>query len=525
MLQFTFAMSGPAPLEILGLLMKEGRRRMLLVSGLFSAVALVALFVGMSMPKKWEASATLLAEDSNIIKPLMDGRAVTTNAGDQTAVVTQIVLSRRIMKEVLEFGGWLSPPPAPQPDPRALEQTVTRLRSHVRIDSPRDGLIRIGFTDSDQHRVYKVANRLAEIYVREANDSKERESREAFDFIDAQAKEYGDKLTEVHQKVLAYYKGLEAPAVVNVVDPEQPVRPKGSIEQLASLRAEEATLVAQLEKLHAPIKTNAVQAQTEERARARVQDLQAQLDRLQVSYTDDHPDVRRLKKELEGAQDALARAEEAAHGREKMAEATSALDSEMTAAARGQLESVRAKIAALGGRTPRHHSSSAAVAAAELRVDPDMRGVGQDAKLSELLRQYESTRDIYQDLLKRRENARVSMVLDAEGRGLALRVQEAAEMPVIPSSLRLMHLTMIGLVLAAMIPIGLLFAIVSLDRRVRDPQQITRAARVPLLVSINYSPARRQMSRDRKRKLLAAAMIGGTFAVYVAVFIIKLKTS
>jgi len=98
-------------------------------------------------------------------------------------------------------------------------------------------------------------------------------------------------------------------------------------------------------------------------------------------------------------------------------------------------------------------------------------------------------------------------------------------MPVIPSSMRLSQITAIGLVFAMMVPIGILFGLVSLDRRVRAPQQIAKLAKVPLLVSINYTPERRAMSRERKRTLVAAGMVGGVFLVYAAAFIVKLKTS
>jgi polysaccharide chain length determinant protein (PEP-CTERM system associated) len=510
--------------DVVALLYKEGKRRLLPLTGLFSVIALVALAVGLNLPKKWDASATILAEESNIIKPLMEGRAFATGVQDQTAIVTQTVLSRKILREVLAFGGWLKPAPAPQPDPREEEQMLAKLRGRIRIESPREGLIRISYHDREQERSYKIANKLAEIYVREATGAKERESREAFDFIDKQVKEYGDKLTESHEKVLAYYRGQDTPAEAPApVDPARP-KPKVSGEELAALRAEELTLSAQLgQKSKAVVMNPAEIRQAEERARARVIDLQGQLDRLLVSYTDSHPDVRRLKREVTAAQEELLRSQQATSERQRASDAASALDDEVTRAAKARLDQVRKRIAALTGSNVRRPRSAAAMAVAQT-ADPEMRGVGHDIKLSELLRRYESTRDIYNDLLKRRENARVSMVLDAERRGLTMRIQEAAEMPVIPSSLRIMHLTLIGLFLAVLIPLGLLFAIVKLDRRVRSPQQIERLARVPLLVSIAYKPAQKDVVRERSRGLFVILMVAGVFAVYAATFLIKMKS-
>jgi hypothetical protein len=219
----------------------------------------------------------------------------------------------------------------------------------------------------------------------------------------------------------------------------------------------------------------------------------------------------------------LTRSEQAATERRSAVEAASALDDQVTTAARARLEQVRARIAKITGVPVQRHRTPHTSVAAEIRVDPEMRGVGSDIKLSELLRRYESTRDIYSDLLKRRENARVSMVLDAERRGLTLRIQEAAEMPVIPSSLRLMHITLIGLIFAALVPLGILLAIVALDKRVRSPIQIEKLAKVPLLVSINYTPQKREVTLLKSRGFIALLMMAGVFAVYAAAFIIKMR--
>jgi hypothetical protein len=149
--------------------------------------------------------------------------------------------------------------------------------------------------------------------------------------------------------------------------------------------------------------------------------------------------------------------------------------------------------------------------------------VGQDSTLSELVRRYEATRQVYQDLLVRRENARVTMELEAEKSGGAVRVYEPPEVPLIATGLRLMHFAMIGFVLAALVPLGLLFALVRLDPRVRSPAQLERTAGIPLLVGIPYAPSVRERARQRRRTLLAAGMIAGVFAAYAVFFVVKVK--
>ncbi len=94
----------------------------------------------------------------------MEGRAVPTSVADQTAVINQIVLSRKIMREVLIFGGWVKPPPARQPDPREEEERLLEraLRNHIKIEVTRDEMVRVSFSDNDPQRTYQVANKLAD---------------------------------------------------------------------------------------------------------------------------------------------------------------------------------------------------------------------------------------------------------------------------------------------------------------------------------------------------------------------------
>jgi len=242
-----------------------------------------------------------------------------------------------------------------------------------------------------------------------------------------------------------------------------------------------------------------------------------------VTYTDEHPDVKRARMDLVIAKEELHHAEQARADRESARAAASALDDELARAARRRLEEVENKIAAATGvrRRPAIVRSALRLAAEEPLPEPAMKGVGQDTTLSELSQRYEATHDIYEDLLKRRENARVSMDLDAERRGHTMRIEEAAELPVVASGLPLSQLVIIGLLVAFLLPGGTLFAVVKLDPRVRSGEQIERLARVPLLVSIPDAPGEGAPSPNRGG-WLAAGLVAGAFVVYAAVLIVRM---
>ena len=516
--------------DFLALLIKEGKRRLLPLTILFAVVALLSLAIGLLTPKRWDAATLIIVEVDNVIKPLMEGRAVSSPVTAQTALVSQVVLGHKVLRKLATEAGIMPTRISPQDE----EQLLNQFRSRIKIDNKNDEIIRIAYSDTDPKRAARITNLIGKTFIDESNTLKAAESREAFEFIDKRVKEYGQKLTEAHQKLLDYYRGVSprpalgarvagtagAPAAET---PPPVVAAAGRLtpDQLASLRIEAVTLEAQLGR-----KSQAAIAQdnrNEEQARARVVQAQAELDKLVGTFTDEHPDVRRARRELASAKDDLRRSEQARADLDKARAAAAALDDEVAQAARTRLEQVQQKIAAATGRRPRALVASRG-AIDETDKDPEMKGVGQDTTQSALFRIYDSTREVYEDLLKRRENARVSMDLDAEHRGLTMRVQEEAEVPATASSLRLLHLSLIGLVLALAVPLGLLFAIVRFDRRVRTPQQIERLANVPLLVSIPYEGSRHR-SVTRRRDLQVALLVCGVFLVYGATFVIKMMSS
>jgi polysaccharide chain length determinant protein (PEP-CTERM system associated) len=514
--------------DLVHLFIKEGKRRVVPLTAMFSVLALIALWVDLVAPKKWEASALIVAESSNVIRPLMEGRAVATGITDETALVSQVIQSKRIMRELLGVGGWL----AGKVSPAEEQSLLTRLRGRIHIEVSKDQTIRVSYSDSDPRRTQLITNTVADIYVRESTSLKEQESREAFEFLDQRVKEYRGRLTEDHAKLLAYYRGQRdgggPPPVATSVRAEAPAEPphgrlKLSPEELAELRLEEATLTAQLGRKPAGAADPTTSMQAEEHYRGRVLQLQNDLDRMLVTYTDEHPDVKRARMDLTIAKEELRRAEQARVDRESARATGSALDDELTRAARRRLEEVENKIAAATGvrRRPAIVHSALRLGAEAPLPEPAMKGVGQDTTLSELSQRYEATHDIYEDLLKRRENARVSMDLDAERRGHTMRIEEAAELPVVASGLQLVHLVVIGLLVAFLLPGGTLFAVVKLDPRVRSAEQIERLARVPLLVSIPDAPGNEAPSPNR-RGWLAVGMVAGVFVVYAAVFIVRM---
>jgi uncharacterized protein involved in exopolysaccharide biosynthesis len=183
---------------------------------------------------------------------------------------------------------------------------------------------------------------------------------------------------------------------------------------------------------------------------------------------------------------------------------------------RTQLAEVRRQGAAAASRV------ATAQALLEQELARSRKIIGSEPTVTALTRAKDVNQQMYEDLLKRRENARVSMRLDADGRSLGFQIQEPASLPLLPSGLRLMHFAVTGLLFATLVPLLLLSLLVKHDPRVRTPLQIEREAGLPVLASIPIHLTHAQHVQETKRFKLGSALFLAVPLVYALVLLLKL---
>src|SRR5262245_37792783 len=99
--------------EMAPIVIAEGRRHAIALVVIFAVIALIALVVGALWPKNYVSSTTILAQKSDIIQPLLEGRAVPTGVSDRVAIAKQVIFSRKVLDDILTTGGWTAKHPDP----------------------------------------------------------------------------------------------------------------------------------------------------------------------------------------------------------------------------------------------------------------------------------------------------------------------------------------------------------------------------------------------------------------------------
>jgi polysaccharide chain length determinant protein (PEP-CTERM system associated) len=142
------------------------------------------------------------------------------------------------------------------------------------------------------------------------------------------------------------------------------------------------------------------------------------------------------------------------------------------------------------------------------------------AEESELTRDYDVTKRIYEDMLERKETARLSMTLNIEGQGVTYRIQEPALPPLSPIGLRSLHFVIVGPFVGLFAILGVGIVYILLDPRIRFASRLSELG-VPVLAVIPHvkTPFTKRVVRVDMivclvlACLIMAAYIGLAFAI------------
>lgn len=506
-------------LTLIVLARKEFRRYVLPLATAFAVVALFFLAWGLLNPPTYKSSATVLVEDNSPITPLMEGRTAAPDDTSRAIISRDLLFGRRVMEEVLRAGGWLDEQLSPLEKERLIQGVIRRTeivvtdRAGARSADPKLSLVKITYADSDPKRAFAVSKRFSEALIEEVLNAKARASHSAYQFIDAQVEKYQRALGEADSK-LQDYRSANPDAVPGV---ENDVSARiGELRRavddarmdLAGVGAQERTVMGQLSR-ESQVSTLPRSTQYN----AQLAALQAEQNRLMLSYTDQHPDVAMVRNQIRQLQTQMRSGRGA--GSSVLPGPAPSLNP-LYGQLRGQLSEVRRQGAASASRV----ATAQALLAEELARSRKI--IGSQDTVAALTRAHDVNREMYEDLLKRRENARVSRSLDAEGRSLGFQIQEPASIPLLPSGLRLVHFAAAGLTLAILAPLLLLSLLVKHDPRVRAPLQIEREAGLPVLGTIPFHLAHDQYTERTRQFKLGRILFLAVPLIYTLVLVLKM---
>lgn len=471
----------------------EATRHRAFVAVGFVTLALGIIYVGSSWPKIYTSSTSIYVEEQNIIGPLMQGAAVQTEVIDRSSIAREIIYGRKIMLKVIEEIN----PNANASNPAQTEKLIEDIKRRTMVTGRRN-LITIEYSDSDPQIAYQVTKHLADFFIAESLADKARESEAAFEFIDKQAQEYKTKLVQSEEELKKFRsENVEAgPGVVGDMsrrNTELTTRLEQISQELEEARIRRASLMRQLSG-EAEAATNFSRS---EQYKTRIAELQSQLDTLRLSYHDTYPDIVQLKAQIQELRETIAK-EKGAGGGVSGGVDESAIANPLYQELQRSLYQTNTQIETLSARYEQTRR------ALSQQMEVGKRVQDYEARLAELTRDYEVNREIYADLTRRRESARVSMNLDREQKGLSMRIDEPAYLPHKPSGPQFIHFILAGPVIGLLLPLGIVVGLRKLDPRIRTEEKMAEELGLPLLGVVPHMAT----PVESKRQSLADLALG-----------------
>lgn len=491
------------PVEIV----REVRDRKWLALLVFALVSFSVLAAGFLWPYRYQSQVIIFVDDRNIIQPLMEGRAVTTEISQKASAARELLWSRSVMEKIATdteiFGERAS-----ELTPEALVARIGKIRGNMSVAARGDNYFSIGYSASSPLKAFQIAQRLGQAFIEENANRKRAESRSAYDFIDKQVKSYERLIADVEERLKRFLsenvEGTEASANARLANLQNRL-------ELAQLEKEELeTRAAAIQTQMAEVSPRVVQGQTSDAYQERISYMESQLDSLRLRYHDTYPDIvilreqiAELRKQRERALANQGSAQEPLQGVSVANPLYQDIRSTLVQT-QTEIETVETRIKSLERLIAQ-------------QTDRMERIQANKAQYSDLTRDLEVNREIYNDLLKRREKARVSMHLDIEGQGLNYKINETAQYPNSPTGPKFSMFALAGLFVGLAAPFGAVVALLQVDPRVRAKEQLEDELELPVLEQFPKVRTPYEQRRDRRITLIVGLIALVVTGAYIAV--------
>ncbi|MCB1754535.1 MAG: hypothetical protein KDJ38_03380 [Gammaproteobacteria bacterium] len=473
--------------EWVPLLAREGINRRGTLVAIFALTALLLLTAGYFWQKKYLSTVTLYIDESNIVRPLLEGAAVSADTKDKAYIAAEILFSQEIMEKILTEGGWVNDSMSLPERERIKEKVIEK----TTIENINSTLLRIAFENSDPQIAYETTKRYAELFLDKTMRSQSEESNEAFEFIVTQVETYRKKLSDSEKRLQDFRsKTTDArPGTEDNLD-ERILELRRKIEQTELEYAEADSRARSLHNELQKVALTADNVYRESQYLEQIRELQADMDLLLLTYTEDYPDVVKLRQQIEDLNQ-LAEREKVKRIEETQKAHSVVIGKETFITSNTSINPIYQQLSGEASRAQAYADSlrsriQQTRALLEKELSRSSKTTEVERELAELTRDYQVNQDIYQDLLRRRESARVSMTLDKERQGVLYRIQEPASFPILPGGVRFLHFAAAGLVLGLLFPLLYLIGFLQVDPRIRLASTVTDGLELPLLAVVPH---------------------------------------
>ena len=483
--------------------------------------ALLSILGGMvhflQTPKIYEAATLILVQPQRVpgsyVRPIMEG----TVEGRLRTISQQVTSRTNLEKIIAEYKLG-----AESENSLDADELVNAVRKRIRIDVRGQGqgdtsTFTIAFQAQNPETSMKVANALSSTFIEENLKIREEQGLGTVGFLSDELEGIRKRLVEKEDELKKYSErymgGLPGQLQTNLAILG---RLEGQSDQINnSLRdAENRKILIQTQltdrsKARMDISIPA----TENNSGVRnIQSLRNELASLESRYTNDHPDVIRLREMIA----ALGKQAPGTTANPEASKDASAADS-IELSLRKQLKGIEYEIDNSKEEIKKTRSQ---INSLKTKVEDMPR---REQELLSLNRDYDNLKGLYSSLLNRKLEADIAVSLERKQKGEQFRVIDPAKMPFKPIKPDINKILLYAIVIGLGLGLSLAYLTEILDSSYRKPEEIERELKIPVLMSIPVRYSVQEMKRIKRINFLKAASVSVGFVVSAAGIVLATK--
>ena len=453
----------------------------------FCLAMIIGIFLSIMLPRVYQASTLILIKPQQVPQDYVQSAIVAANIESRIRTISQKILSLENLQELINQFNLFS---NPEQDDMFTEDKIADLRRRVLIelqasDTRREAdAFSISFQWPDPQKVAAVANSLAALFINEDLKERKAEAVDTTQFLDDQLQETRVRLQEFETRLGDYRKRYmgELPeqleSNLRILDTLQ----KQISEREERLRDEKNRLALLEIEIKTQKESLAGGTIVSEKGEAMtLPQLKNQLYTLQSNYTDQHPDVIRLKAQIADMEAKLKSGQLKSSGGADInanLNEEQLLTSKILAEQIRQRREIKAEITNLGADIRKLKNE---IRIYQQRIE---RTPKREEELMTLNRDYQNIQESYNSLLNRKLEADVAVNMEKRQKGEQFSILVSAQVPIRPVSPNIKILFILAVMGSFSTGLGLIFIMDFFDNSLKDPNYFESDLGVSLLATI-----------------------------------------
>jgi len=465
-------------------------------------------------PRIYRASTLILVErqtvPENYITP-----TVTASLSDRISTIKQQVTSRSNLETLVEKYGLYASKDSSEENV-TMQEKVELMREHIGVDVHRGAAFSISFTYPDAVKVARVTEDLTTNFIDENLRVREEQSVGTTRFLESELARLEDALRQREAALTAYKQnnmgGLPDQLASNFSMLKQLSDKVVSIERsLDEARTQKIMLQGQISNLKSmsealPANTGASwESGAETFTSPELADLRQRLEALRTRYTENHPDVVKVKKLIAKAEEKQLQAGGAVGG-VPADTGTEAAGGDIFAgqveALSFQMNSIEQTIRDLQGEKSKIDKQ---IDLFSKRIEETPK---RELELIALQRDYDVINSQYNNLLAKKLQSQLAENMEMRQKGEQFRVIDRAKVPEKPFRPNIPKILLAGLFAGLAAGCGLALALEYMDKSFRDHEEIGEFLDLPLLAVIPRIETAAEGRKRQRFKMLTYCLSG-----------------